>query len=134
MVYLTLYIDLQVELSRKFIFRHAKKSFPEDAIPIIAANMDTVGTFEMAKVLAQVFVPKTGPYWSVHSHLTVYSERNFYKLALCKMQTYLNLVFRSCLCTAVLNFCSTRFSQPSTSIIVLMNGGNLLLKMKSAFL
>ena len=46
---------LQVELARKFIFRHAKKSFPEDAIPVIAANMDTVGTFDMAIVLAKVF-------------------------------------------------------------------------------
>ena len=46
---------LQVELARKFMFRHAKKSFPEDAIPVIAANMDTVGTFDMAKVLAKVF-------------------------------------------------------------------------------
>ena len=45
----------KVELARKFVFRHAKKTFPEDAIPIIAANMDTVGTFEMAVVLAKVF-------------------------------------------------------------------------------
>ena len=50
-----LMILLQVELSRKFVFRHAKKSFPEDAIPVIAANMDTVGTFEMATVLAKVW-------------------------------------------------------------------------------
>lgn len=45
---------LQVDLGRKFVFRHAKKQFPDDVIPIIAANMDTVGTFEMAMVLAKV--------------------------------------------------------------------------------
>ena len=42
-----------VDLSRKFVFRHAKKHFPEDVIPVVAANMDTVGTFEMATVLAK---------------------------------------------------------------------------------
>ena len=47
-------VSSQVDLARKFVFRHAKKSFPEDAIPVIAANMDTVGTFEMATVLAKV--------------------------------------------------------------------------------
>ncbi len=36
------------------MFRTAKKNFPDDVIPIIAANMDTVGTFEMAKVLGKV--------------------------------------------------------------------------------
>ena len=38
-----------VDISRQFSFRHAKIDY--DGIPIIAANMDTTGTFEMARAL-----------------------------------------------------------------------------------
>ncbi len=41
----------QVSLLRKFIFRNSESEW--EGVPIIAANMDTVGTFEMAKVLSQ---------------------------------------------------------------------------------
>ena len=44
----------QVDLSRRFHFKYAKKTLPEDVIPIISANMDTIGTFEMAIALSQV--------------------------------------------------------------------------------
>ena len=44
----------QVDLSRNFHCKYAKKSLPSDVIPIISANMDTIGTFEMAVALAQV--------------------------------------------------------------------------------
>ena len=44
----------QVDLSRHFHFKYAKKTLPEDVIPIISANMDTIGTFEMAIALSQV--------------------------------------------------------------------------------
>lgn len=37
---------------RSFTFRNSKGSYT--GIPIIAANMDTVGTFEMALALHQV--------------------------------------------------------------------------------
>ncbi|WP_343183241.1 GMP reductase [Buchnera aphidicola (Neophyllaphis podocarpi)] len=40
----------QVELSRNFIFKYAKSSW--SGIPIIASNMDTIGTFNMAMVLS----------------------------------------------------------------------------------
>ena len=43
---------LQVNLKRQFLFRNSKKSY--DGIPVIASNMDTVGTFEMARALEQV--------------------------------------------------------------------------------
>lgn len=43
---------LQVDLTRSFSFRNSKQMYT--GIPIIAANMDTVGTFEMAKVLSKV--------------------------------------------------------------------------------
>lgn len=41
----------QVSLERTFNFRNSGKSWT--GVPLIAANMDTVGTFEMAKALAQ---------------------------------------------------------------------------------
>uniref|UniRef100_A0A665V2K8 GMP reductase 2-like n=1 Tax=Echeneis naucrates TaxID=173247 RepID=A0A665V2K8_ECHNA len=37
----------EVDLMRSFTFRNSKSSYR--GIPIIAANMDTVGTFEMAQ-------------------------------------------------------------------------------------
>ncbi len=39
----------QVSLEREFTFKHSKKKWK--GVPIIAANMDTVGTFEMAEAL-----------------------------------------------------------------------------------
>lgn len=41
----------QVDLEREFNFLHSRHSW--SGIPIIAANMDTVGTFELAAVLAE---------------------------------------------------------------------------------
>ena len=41
-----------VDLTREFIFRNSKKTY--NGIPIIASNMDTVGTFDMAIQLAKV--------------------------------------------------------------------------------
>lgn len=41
-----------VDLSRVLHFCNAKKRFPDDMVPILAANMDTVGTFEMANALS----------------------------------------------------------------------------------
>ena len=50
----------QVKLNRKFQFRHYQPDFPENrmedhynGIPIMASNMDGVGTFEMADKLAE---------------------------------------------------------------------------------
>lgn len=41
----------QVNLERTFTFKHSKHTFV--GIPIMAANMDTVGTFEVAEAFAQ---------------------------------------------------------------------------------
>ena len=41
----------QVRLERKFTFRHSKTDY--EGVPIIASNMDGVGTFEMADKLAE---------------------------------------------------------------------------------
>ena len=47
----TLKCRSQVSLVRKFNFLHSDNTW--EGIPIIAANMDTVGTFEMAKALGR---------------------------------------------------------------------------------
>lgn len=47
----TLKSRAEVSLLRKFHFRHGDNKW--EGIPIFGANMDTVGTFEMAAVLAQ---------------------------------------------------------------------------------
>lgn len=49
-----------VDLSRHFHFKYAKKTLPEDVIPIISANMDTIGTFEMAIALSQYVIASCG--------------------------------------------------------------------------
>ena len=41
-------------LARNFRFKYAKKGLPDDIVPIISANMDTIGTFDMAVALAEV--------------------------------------------------------------------------------
>lgn len=41
-----------MDLERTFTFRNSKQTY--SGIPIIVANMDTVGTFEMAAVMSQV--------------------------------------------------------------------------------
>ena len=41
----------EVDISREFVFLHSGRRYC--GIPIIAANMDTVGTFEMARALAR---------------------------------------------------------------------------------
>ena len=43
---------LQVDLRRTFKFHNSKGT--HQGVPIIASNMDTVGTFEMAAALAKV--------------------------------------------------------------------------------
>ena len=47
----TLTSRASVDLNRTIAFRHSPKTF--DGIPIMAANMDGVGTFAMAKVLQE---------------------------------------------------------------------------------
>jgi GMP reductase len=54
----------QVNLERKFRFMHTGNEW--EGIPIMAANMDTVGTFEMAKALSQLKV-----FTAVHKHYTI---------------------------------------------------------------
>ena len=55
-----------VDISRQYVFRHAKRQFPSDSVPIFAANMDTVGTFEMAVVLSKYKILTC-----IHKHYSV---------------------------------------------------------------
>ena len=48
----TLKSRADVDLYREITFRNSKQTY--NGIPIMASNMDTVGTFEMAKTLAKV--------------------------------------------------------------------------------
>ena len=48
-----LHFDMfQVDLERSYYFRNSKRTYT--GIPVMASNMDTVGTFEMAKTLSKV--------------------------------------------------------------------------------
>jgi len=47
----TLRSRAEVDLSREIVFRNSKLTF--SGVPIIASNMDTVGTFQMAQTLAK---------------------------------------------------------------------------------
>ena len=54
----------QVDLEREFKFKHANITWK--GIPIMAANMDTVGTFEMALALFQKQL-----FTTIHKHYTI---------------------------------------------------------------
>ncbi|KAL1115114.1 hypothetical protein AAG570_007145 [Ranatra chinensis] len=60
----TLKSRADVDLQREITFRNSRKTYK--GVPIIASNMDTVGTFEMAKALA-----KHGLFTTVHKYYTV---------------------------------------------------------------
>lgn len=60
----------QVNLEREFTFLHSNIVWT--GIPIMAANMDTVGTFEMAETLA-----KQKLFTAIHKHYSLEEWRNF---------------------------------------------------------
>lgn len=60
----------QVDLEREFTFRNSGKKWK--GVPIIAANMDTVGTFEMATALAEEKILT-----AVHKHYSVEEWSDF---------------------------------------------------------
>ena len=60
----------QVNLERNFTFLHSQRAWT--GTPVIAANMDTVGTFELAKVLADF-----GLLTAIHKHYTLQEWKNF---------------------------------------------------------
>jgi GMP reductase len=60
----------EVSLTREFKFLHSKTIW--QGIPIIAANMDTVGTFKMAKMLAS-----KGLFSAIHKHYSLTEWKDF---------------------------------------------------------
>ncbi len=60
----------QVNLERTFTFLHSQREWT--GTPIIAANMDTVGTFELAKVFANF-----GLLTAIHKHYSLQQWRDF---------------------------------------------------------
>ncbi|CAF93370.1 unnamed protein product [Tetraodon nigroviridis] len=59
-----------VDLQRTFTFRNSKQTYT--GIPVIAANMDTTGTFEMARVLS-----KHTLFTAIHKHYSVEDWKKF---------------------------------------------------------
>ncbi len=62
----------QVNLTRDFTFKHSGRQW--SGVPVIAANMDSVGSFEMATELA-----KHGAMTAIHKHYTVEQWAEFVK-------------------------------------------------------
>ncbi len=60
----------QVNLERTFSFLHSRREWC--GVPVIAANMDTIGTFEAAAVLAEY-----GLLTAIHKHYTVEQWSSF---------------------------------------------------------
>ncbi|WP_196156848.1 GMP reductase [Reinekea sp. G2M2-21] len=60
----------QVSLERTYTFRNSKRTWT--GVPIIAANMDTVGTFEAAQVMAEYKMLT-----AVHKHYSVEQWQSF---------------------------------------------------------
>ncbi|XP_064640776.1 GMP reductase 2-like isoform X2 [Lineus longissimus] len=60
----TLKSRADVDLHRNYVFCNSKGSY--EGVPVISANMDTTGTFEMAKALA-----KFSLFTAIHKHYTV---------------------------------------------------------------
>ncbi|VDN29039.1 unnamed protein product [Gongylonema pulchrum] len=66
----TLKSRADVDLVREFVFRNSKKQYV--GIPVVASNMDTVGTFEMAEALA-----KHRLFTTIHKHYTIEQWQEF---------------------------------------------------------
>ncbi|NIJ45720.1 GMP reductase [Wenyingzhuangia heitensis] len=72
----------QVDLDREFTFLNSKATWK--GVPIMAANMDTVGTFEMALALSQHHV-----FTAIHKHYTVAEWNSFLALAPNDIEEYI---------------------------------------------
>jgi GMP reductase len=72
----------QVSLERDFKFLHSSVTW--SGVPIMGANMDTVGTFEMALALA-----KEQLFTAIHKHYSVQQWSDFIKNAPANIQDYI---------------------------------------------
>jgi GMP reductase len=71
-----------VSLEREFKFLHSTTTW--SGVPIMAANMDTVGTFEMAKVLAEDKL-----FTAIHKHYSVQEWNDFLRDLAPEMYDYI---------------------------------------------
>ncbi len=71
-----------VSLEREFKFLHSTTTWT--GVPIMAANMDTVGTFEMAKALAEDKL-----FTAIHKHYSVQEWNNFLRDLIPEMYDYI---------------------------------------------
>ena len=62
----------QVELKREYKFRNSGRTY--NGVPIMAANMDTTGTFEIAKCFAE-----HGMFVCIHKHYSIDEWKTFAK-------------------------------------------------------
>ena len=80
----TLKSRAEVSLIRKLHFRHGNNEW--EGVPVMAANMDTVGTFEMANVLA-----KHQLITAIHKHYNAEQWKEFMQLAPVEITDYICL-------------------------------------------
>ncbi|KAG8237096.1 hypothetical protein J437_LFUL017374 [Ladona fulva] len=66
----TLKSRADVCLDRQITFKNSKQTY--DGVPIIASNMDTIGTFEMARTLA-----KHGLFTTIHKYYSIEDWKTF---------------------------------------------------------
>lgn len=65
-----------VDLNRTYIFRNSKKEW--SGIPIMASNMDTVGRFEMAKVLNPLnLITVLNKFYKINDWKKAIEEQNY---------------------------------------------------------
>lgn len=74
----------EVDITREFVFKHSGKRYR--GVPIIAANMDTVGTFEMARSLAPF-----GLSTALHKHYSADELAAFFKSLRLKSSAFYSL-------------------------------------------
>ncbi len=74
----------EVDITREFIFKHSGSRYR--GVPVIAANMDTVGTFEMARALA-----RSGLSTALHKHYGADELVAFFKALKPKSRAFYSL-------------------------------------------
>src|SRR5512140_2958741 len=74
----------EVDITREFIFKHSGKRYR--GVPVIAANMDTVGTFDMARALAPA-----GLATALHKHYGADELVAFFKALKLKSSAFYSL-------------------------------------------
>ncbi|KAK6755254.1 hypothetical protein RB195_013932 [Necator americanus] len=67
----TLKSRADVDLLREYTFKNSKKTY--NGVPVVASNMDTVGTFEMATALAQHRL-----FTTIHKHYSLDQWKEFF--------------------------------------------------------